>query len=133
MTTTTREQRNDKPLGDDGSGASGGGSGGNLPDGAAPATGGDPHQGTRIPDAPRPVSGEAEGGAPEERDLKRQPEQTAEVPLGSGNKPEPSGGAGFGSHSTEGGESQGANASPPATVDKDIGPVPGPRSALCST
>jgi hypothetical protein len=124
MTTTTRAQRNDKPLGDDGSGASGGGSGGNLPDSpAARATGGDPRQGAKIPDALRTVRGKAEPGEPDERDLKRQPEQTAEVPLGSGDKPEPSGEGGFGSHSTEPGQSQRAVSSPPATVDKDSKPA----------
>jgi hypothetical protein len=122
MITTTREQRNDKPLGDEGSGASGGGSFGNLPDGSTPATGGDPEQRERLADAPRPVSGKAEPGEPEERDLKRQPQQTAEVPLGSGNRPEPSGAAGFGSHSTETGGTEGAVSSPPATVDKDSKP-----------
>jgi hypothetical protein len=123
MTTTTREQRNDKPLGDDGSGASGGGSGGSLPDSpAGPATGGDPRQGARTPDAPRPVSGKAEPGEPDERDLKRQPEQTAEVPLGSGNKPEPSGEGGFGSRSTEPAQSQRGVSSPPASVDRNSKP-----------
>jgi hypothetical protein len=123
MTTTTRDQQNDKPLGDGGSGASGGGSGGNLPEGSAPATGGDPAQGTRSPDAPRHSNGKAEPGEPDDRDLERQPKQTAEVPLGSGKRPEPSGQAGFGSHSTEYTQSQG-DSDPPATVDKD-GKPPG--------
>lgn len=68
----------DKPLGDAGSGATGGGSFGNLP-GPGAATGGDPHQGVRQPNA-----GEVE---PENRRLDQQPHQTAEVPLGSGNRP----------------------------------------------
>jgi hypothetical protein len=50
MTRTEREKENGKPLGDSGSGASGGGSIGNLPGGAA--TGGDVRQGVRAPDAP---------------------------------------------------------------------------------
>ncbi len=49
MTTTQREREDDKPLGDSGTGASGGGSIGNLPGGAA--TGGDVRQGVRRPDA----------------------------------------------------------------------------------
>jgi len=50
MTQTEREKNSGKPLGDSGSGASGGGSIGNLPGGAA--TGADAHQGVRQPDAP---------------------------------------------------------------------------------
>lgn len=50
MTQTEREKTSGKPFGDSGSGASGGGSIGNLPGGAA--TGGDARQGTRPPDAP---------------------------------------------------------------------------------
>jgi hypothetical protein len=128
MTTTTPEHHNDKPLGDGGSGASGGGSGGNLP--GTPATGGDPRQGTRTPDASRPTSAKAEPGEPDERDLSRQPGQTAEVPLGSGDRPEPSGKGGFGSHSTE--PTQSKESKPgyqdlpqdlPATVDKDDKPA----------
>jgi len=77
----------DKPLGDAGSGASGGGSLGNQP-GPGSATGGDPRQGVRQPNA-----GEVEPG---NRRLDQQPEQTAEVPLGSGNRPEPPGKGGQG-------------------------------------
>jgi hypothetical protein len=43
----------------------------------------------------------SEPGEPDNRDLKQNPKQTAEVPLGSGNAPEPSGTGGFGSHSSE--------------------------------
>jgi hypothetical protein len=50
MTQTEREINSGKPLGDSGSGASGGGSIGNLPGGAA--TGADARQGVRPPDAP---------------------------------------------------------------------------------
>jgi hypothetical protein len=50
MARTEREKEDGKPLGDSGSGASGGGSIGNLPGGAA--TGGDARQGVRAPDAP---------------------------------------------------------------------------------
>ena len=50
MTQTEREKNSGKPLGDSGSGASGGGSFGNLPGGAA--TGADARQGVRQPDAP---------------------------------------------------------------------------------
>jgi hypothetical protein len=50
MTQTEREKNSGKPLGDGGSGASGGGSIGNLPGGAA--TGADARQGVRRPDAP---------------------------------------------------------------------------------
>jgi hypothetical protein len=49
MTTTQRERESGKPLGDSGTGASGGGSIGNLPGGAA--TGGEPRQGVRSPDS----------------------------------------------------------------------------------
>ncbi len=49
MTGTQREMRDGKPLGDSGTGASGGGSIGNMPGGAA--TGGDSRQGVRAPDA----------------------------------------------------------------------------------
>ncbi|WP_244817032.1 hypothetical protein [Caballeronia sp. Lep1P3] len=77
----------DKPLGDAGSGASGGGSFGNQP-GPGAATGGDPKQGVRQPNA-----GEVE---PEERRLGQQPHQTAEVPLGSGDRPEAPGKGGQG-------------------------------------
>jgi hypothetical protein len=116
MTTTTREQQNDKPLGDSGSGASGGGSGGNFPSGSAPATGGYPRQGVRKPDVPRSDSGKADSGEPEDRDLRRQPKQTAEVPLGSIDRPEASGSGGFGSHSTEPVRLQSTVSSPPDIV-----------------
>ncbi|AMM17188.1 hypothetical protein AX768_23370 [Burkholderia sp. PAMC 28687] len=43
----------------------------------------------------------SEPGEPDNRDLKQNPKQTAEVPLGSGDSPEPSGTGGFGSHSSE--------------------------------
>ena len=81
------EGSTDKPLGDAGSGASGGGSIGNLP-GPGAATGGDPKQGVRQPNA-----GEVE---PENRRLEQDPHQTAEVPLGSGDRPEPAGMGGQG-------------------------------------
>lgn len=77
----------DKPLGDAGSGASGGGSIGNLP-GPGAATGADPKQGVRQPNA-----GEVE---PENRRLDQHPHQTAEVPLGSGDRPDPPGKGGLG-------------------------------------
>jgi hypothetical protein len=83
------DKSTDKPLGDAGSGASGGGSIGNLPGPGAP-TGGDPKQGVRAPNA-----GEIE---PENRGLKEHPKQTAEVPYGSGDRPEPSGKGGMESH-----------------------------------
>ncbi|KND56489.1 hypothetical protein BVER_05357 [Candidatus Burkholderia verschuerenii] len=76
----------DKPLGDAGSGASGGGSFGNEP-GPGAATGGDPKQGVRKPNA-----AEIE---PANRRLDQHPHQTAEVPYGSGNRPEPSGKGGM--------------------------------------
>jgi hypothetical protein len=76
----------DKPLGDAGSGASGGGSLGNMPGPGAP-TGGDPKQGVRAPNA-----GEVE---PENRRLDQDPHQTAEVPYGSGDRPEISGQGGM--------------------------------------
>jgi hypothetical protein len=119
MTTTTPEKQNDRPLGNDGSGASGGGSGGNLRSGSAPATGGDPRQGVRNPDAPRSNSAKAEPGEPEGRDLRRQPKQTAEVPLGSKDRPEPSGSGGFGSHSTEPVQSKSTGSTPPDVVDRN--------------
>ena len=50
MTQTEREKSSGKPLGDTGSGASGGGSIGNLP--GVAATGGDARQGARSPDVP---------------------------------------------------------------------------------
>ncbi|WP_438391225.1 hypothetical protein [Caballeronia sp. DA-9] len=43
----------------------------------------------------------AEPGEPDKRKLTQDPKQTAEVPLGSGDAPEPSGTGGFGSHSSE--------------------------------
>lgn len=48
MTETQREIQDGKPLGDSGTGASGGGSIGNLPNAA---TGGEARQGVRAPDA----------------------------------------------------------------------------------
>jgi hypothetical protein len=98
-TATQRDLDNSKPLGDSGTGASGGGSGGNLPGGAATA----------------------EPGEPDSRNLTQHPTQTAEVPLGSGNAPEASGGGGFGSHSSEPeGVSKQRSVDPmPATNDKD--------------
>lgn len=74
-----QRESTDKPLGDAGSGASGGGSIGNTP-GPGSATGGDPKQGVRQPNA-----GEVE---PENRRLDQRPHQTAEVPYGSGDAPE---------------------------------------------
>lgn len=123
MVTTQRDIDNTKPLGDVGTGASGGGSGGNLPGGAA--TGGDARQGVRPADAPRPSNTKAEPGEPDDRKLTQQPKQTAEVPLGSGDAPEPSGGGGFGSHSSEPeGVSKGtsSDASVPATSDRSDKP-----------
>jgi hypothetical protein len=86
MTTSEQAESTDKPLGDAGSGASGGGSIGNLPGPGAP-TGGDPKQGVRAPNA-----GEVE---PESRRLDQHPEQTAEVPYGSGDRPDPAGAGGL--------------------------------------
>jgi hypothetical protein len=80
----------DKPLGDAGSGASGGGSIGNLPGPGAP-TGGDPKQGVRTPNAAE--------NEPENRRLDQHPHQTAEVPYGSGDRPEISGQGGMGADS----------------------------------
>jgi len=121
-TLTQRDLDNTKPLGDSGSGASGGGSGGNLP--GAAATGGDARQGVRAADAPRPSGTKAEPDEPDGRNLTQHPKQTAEVPLGSGNAPEPSGGGGFGSHSSEPeGVSKRTSVEPmPATNDKDDKP-----------
>ena len=117
--TTQRDLDNSKPLGDSGSGASGGGSVGNLPGGAA--TGGDARQGVRPADAPLSSNPKAEPGEPDGRDLTQHPKQTAEVPLGSGNTPEASGRGGFGSHSSEPeGVSKPGSVEPmPATNDKD--------------
>lgn len=86
MNTTRRDESTDKPLGDAGSGASGGGSIANQP-GPGSATGGDPTQGVRKPNA-----GEAE---PATRRLGQNPEQTAEVPYGSGGRAEPAGAGGL--------------------------------------
>jgi hypothetical protein len=83
---TSRDDSTDKPLGDPGSGASGGGSIGNQP-GPGSATGGDPKQGVRKPNA-----GETE---PVSRRLDQHPHQTAEVPYGSGDRPEPAGAGGL--------------------------------------
>ncbi|WP_232519325.1 hypothetical protein [Caballeronia insecticola] len=83
---TDEQKSTDKPLGDAGSGASGGGSLGNAPGPGAP-TGGDPKQGVRKPNA-----GEVE---PENRRLDQHPEQTAEVPYGSGGRPEIAGTGGM--------------------------------------
>lgn len=91
MTITERDKSTDKPLGDSGSGASGGGSLGNQP-GPGSATGGDPRQGVRAPDAAPPNAGENE---PANRRLEQDPKQTAEVPLGSGTRPEPPGAGGL--------------------------------------
>jgi hypothetical protein len=98
MTTTQpatpqRDLDNSKPLGDSGTGTSGGGSGGNAH--------GNVQQGVRPPDAPQLSSTKAEPGEPDSRNLTQHPKQTAEVPLGSGNTPEASGRGGFGSHSSE--------------------------------
>ena len=82
----------DKPLGDAGSGASGGGSIGNTP-GPGSATGGDPKQGVRAPNA-----GEIE---PANRRLDQHPHQTAEVPYGSGNEPEIAGKGGLDAQNAE--------------------------------
>jgi hypothetical protein len=65
----------DKPLGDAGSGASGGGSLGNQP-GPGSATGGDPAQGVR-----QPISGEAEQSPAQHRSKQ-------EAPPKSGNSTE---------------------------------------------
>jgi hypothetical protein len=87
MSNSEQEAKStDKPLGDAGSGASGGGSIGNTP-GPGSATGGDPMQGVRQPNA-----GEVE---PENRRLDQHPHQTAEVPYGSGNEPEIAGKGGL--------------------------------------
>jgi len=64
------------------------------------------------------ASTKLEPGEPDNRNLKQDPKQTAEVPLGSGGAPEPSGTGGFGSHSSEPeGVSKGTSSksSPPAT------------------
>lgn len=86
ITRQAEGESTDKPLGDSGSGASGGGSIGNQPGPGSP-TGGDPKQGVRKPNA-----GEVE---PEKRRLDQHPEQTAEVPYGSGGKAEPTGAGGL--------------------------------------
>jgi hypothetical protein len=69
--STDQEKGTDKPLGDAGSGA----------------TGGDAKQGVRKPNA-----AEIE---PENRRLEQHPHQTAEVPYGSGDRPEIAGTGGM--------------------------------------
>ncbi|WP_438391237.1 hypothetical protein [Caballeronia sp. DA-9] len=73
MTQTEREKTSGKPLGDAGSGASGGGSVGNLP--GAAATGGDARQGVRSPDVPlqEPDPRLATAEAKRETDAARRP------------------------------------------------------------
>jgi hypothetical protein len=101
---TRRDDNTDKPLGDPGSGASGGGSIGNQP-GPGSATGGDPKQGVR-----RPNAAEIE---PESRRLDQHPQQTAEVPYGSGDRPEPAGAGGL--------DAQNADLKDPNAPDKTPG------------
>ncbi|KQR76266.1 hypothetical protein ASG35_14315 [Burkholderia sp. Leaf177] len=72
MAQTEREKNSGKPLGDSGSGASGGGSIGNLPGPGGAATGGDAHQGVRTPDAPlREHDGRTDKPAEEVDEVKR--------------------------------------------------------------
>ncbi len=75
-------------MGDAGTGATGGGSFGNMP-GPGAATGSDPKQGVRAPNG-----GEVE---PKNRRLDQHPHQTAEVPYGSEDRPEASGKGGMSS------------------------------------
>jgi hypothetical protein len=55
-------------------------------------------------------------GEPGDRDLKQQPKQTSEVPLGSGTRPEPSGSGGYGgSHNSEPGAGVSTDSELPTT------------------
>lgn len=61
-------------------------------------------------------SDKSQPGEPDERNLKQEPEQTSEVPLGSGARPEPSGSGGFGgSHSSEPGAGVSTDSKVPST------------------
>ncbi len=83
-----QRKNTDKPLGDAGIGATGGGSFCNMP-GPGTATGGDPKQGVRAPNG--------EEVEPKNRRLYQHPQQTAEMPYGSGDRLEPSGKGGMSS------------------------------------
>lgn len=61
-------------------------------------------------------SDKSQPGEPDERNLKQEPKQTSEVPLGTGTQPEPSGSGGFGgSHSTEPGAGVSTKSDLPST------------------
>jgi hypothetical protein len=75
------------------------------------------------PDDTRPSRAKAQPGEPDERNLAQHPRQTAEVPLGSGSKPEASGQGGFGSHSSEPGGQMPPHSDLPATSDRHKKPA----------